>query len=169
MRRLTQSKVFENQLHLISEIRSIPCPHLQQMAMIMYHNFNNYESGVSLLRHLSNVEYLKLLLPIERDILSYMPHLRQFNYHIHSILKGASHIKILQSFLKQQEPFETILFEPVLILYYIHIDYVKQLICQINLLSLIEFGIKKDILFTIISQNQQQARDNCSKVEILRT
>ncbi|CAF1930319.1 unnamed protein product [Rotaria magnacalcarata] len=106
-----------------------------------------------------------------------MPHLRQFNYHIHSILKGASHIKILQSFLKQQEPFETILFErmsralprlrtleiidqfeqqensvslmktinidfphlAVLILYYIHIDYVKQLICQINLLSLIEF------------------------------
>ncbi|CAF1393948.1 unnamed protein product [Rotaria magnacalcarata] len=135
-----------------------------------------------------------------------MPHLRQFNYHFHSILKDASHIKILQSFLKQQEPFETILFErmsralprlrtleiidqfeqqensvslmktnidfphlAVLILYYIHIDYVKQLICQINLLSLIEFGIKKDILFTIISQNQQQARDNCSKVEILRT
>ena len=57
----------------------------------------------------------------------------------------------------------------VLILYDIHIDYAEQLICQINLPSLIELAIDKDILFTIISQNQQQARDNCSRVEILRT
>ncbi|CAM4912887.1 unnamed protein product [Rotaria socialis] len=80
---------------------------------------------VSLLQHLSNVEYSKLLLAIgkdgtrsdhfidgsilERDILSYMPRLRQFNYHIRSILQNASHIKIRQSFFNQQEPFKCVL------------------------------------------------------------
>ncbi|CAF2584827.1 unnamed protein product [Rotaria sp. Silwood2] len=279
---VTIAKVLKNQLNLISQIRSISCPRLKQMTMIMYHNFNNYEPCIFLLQCLSNVEYLKLLLAIgqdgitpnhfidgsilERDILSYMPRLRQFNYHIRSILKNAFHIKIdqiRQSFLKQQEPFdcvldhfknkygqcqiyslpfigtrldfisnrfplfdinntfsnvtilllfddvkpfETIFFErltralprlrtleiinqleqqeksisvmktnidfshlAVLILYDIHIDYAEQLICQIHLPSLIELAINKDILFTIISQNQLQARDNCSRVGTLRT
>ena len=57
----------------------------------------------------------------------------------------------------------------VLTLYDIHIDYDKQLICQINLPSLIELAINKDILFTIISENRQHTRDNCSRVEILRS
>ncbi|CAF1227901.1 unnamed protein product, partial [Rotaria sordida] len=49
---------------------------------------------------------------LERDILSYMPRLRQFNYHIRSILKHASHIKIdkiRQSFLKEQQSFNCVL------------------------------------------------------------
>jgi hypothetical protein len=37
-----------------------------------------------------------------------MPRLRQFNYHIRSILNVASHIKIRQSFLKQQQPFNCV-------------------------------------------------------------
>jgi hypothetical protein len=52
----------------------------------------------------------------------------------------------------------------VLILYGIHMDYAQQFLCQINLPSLIELAINKDILWIIIDQNQQQARDNCSRV-----
>jgi hypothetical protein len=33
---------------------------------------------------------------LERDTLQYMPHLRQFNYHIRSILKNALNITIDQ-------------------------------------------------------------------------
>ncbi|CAF3952241.1 unnamed protein product, partial [Rotaria sordida] len=202
---------------------------------------------------------------LERNILPYMPRLRQFNYHIRSILKNASHItidQIRQSFLKQQQPFdcvldnfnnnygqcqiyslpfigtrldfvsnrfplfdinktfsnitilllfddvkpfESIFFErvaralpqlrtleifnqleqqekttakkisidfthlAVLILYDIHIDYAQQFLCQIHLPSLIELVINKDILLTIIDENQQQARDNCSRVGTIRT
>ncbi|CAF3033751.1 unnamed protein product [Rotaria sp. Silwood2] len=247
----------------------------------MYRNFNNYEPCISLLQHLLNVEYLTLLLAIgvqgttpnyfidgfflERNILPYMPRLRQFNYHIRSILKNASHItidQIRQSFRKQQQPFgcvldhfnnnygqcqiyslpfigarldfvsnrfplfdinktfsnvtilllfddikpfESVFFErvaqtlprlrtleiinqleqqekttvkkisidfvhlAVLILYDIHMDYAQQFLCQIHLPSLIELAINKDILLTIIDENQQQARDNCSRVGTIRT
>ncbi|CAF1100941.1 unnamed protein product [Rotaria sordida] len=278
---VTIGNVFENNLNLISKIRSISCPNLKQMTMTMYRNFNNYVPCISLLQQLLNVEYLTLLLAIgvqgttpnhfidgfflERNILPYMPRLRQFNYHIRSILKNASHItidQIRQSFLKQQQPFdcvldnfnnnygqcqiyslpfigtrldfvsnrfplfdinktfsnitilllfddvkpfESIFFErvaralpqlrtleifnqleqqekttakkisidfthlAVLILYDIHIDYAQQFLCQIHLPSLIELVINKDILLTIIDENQQQARDNCSRVGTIRT
>jgi hypothetical protein len=202
---------------------------------------------------------------LERNILPYMPRLPQFNFHIRSILKNASHItidQIRQSFLKQQQPFdcvldhfknnygqcqiyslpfigtrldfvsnrfplfdinntfsnvttillfddvkpfESIFFEriaralprlktleiinrleqqekttvmktnidfahlAVLILYDIHISYAEQFLCQIHLSSLIELAINKDILLTIITQNHQQARDNCSRVGTLLT
>ncbi|CAF1148284.1 unnamed protein product [Rotaria sordida] len=278
---VTIGNVFENNLNLISKIRSISCPNLKQMTMTMYRNFNNYVPCISLLQQLLNVEYLTLLLAIgvqgttpnhfidgfflERNILPYMPRLRQFNYHIRSILKNASHItidQIRQSFLKQQQPFdcvldnfnnnygqcqiyslpfigtrldfvsnrfplfdinktfsnvtilllfddvkpfESVFFErvaralpqlrtleifnqleqqekmtakkisidfahlAVLILYDIHIDYAQQFLCQIHLPSLIELVINKDILLTIIDENQQQARDNCSRVGTIRT
>ena len=45
---------------------------------------------------------------LEKNIFQYMSHLRQFSFHIRSILKNASHIKIdqiRQSFLRQQKPF----------------------------------------------------------------
>ncbi|CAF4004142.1 unnamed protein product [Rotaria sordida] len=57
----------------------------------------------------------------------------------------------------------------VLILYDIHIDYAEEFLCQIHLPSLIELAINKDMLLKIISQNQQQARHNCSKVARLLT
>ena len=57
----------------------------------------------------------------------------------------------------------------VLILYNIHIDYAQLFLCQINLPSLIEFAINKDIMFNIIEQNQQKARDNCSTVGTILT
>ena len=244
-------------------------------------NFNPYEQCISLLQSLSNVEYLTLLLAIsrngtkpnhfidgsilEKNIYPYMPHLRQFNFHIRSILKNASHVtvdQIRQSFLKQQQafdcaldhfkngygqchiyslpfigtrldfisnrfplfdmkntfsnvttlllfddvkPFETIFFEhlsralprlktleivnqleqqekttttksnihfthlAVLILFDIHMDYAEQFFYQSHLSSLIELAIDKDILLTIIAQNQQQAKDNCSLVHRLIT
>ncbi|CAF2749896.1 unnamed protein product [Rotaria sp. Silwood2] len=278
---VTIGYVFQDNLNLISKIRSISCPNLKQMTITMYRNFNNYEPCISLLQHLLNVEYLTLLLAIgvqgttpnhfidgfflERNILPYMPRLRQFNYHIRSILKNASHItidQIRQSFRKQQQPFgcvldhfnnnygqcqiyslpfigtrldfvsnrfplfdinktfsnvtilllfddikpfESVFFErvaqtlprlrtleiinqleqqekttvkkisidfahlAVLILYDIHMDYAQQFLCQIHLPSLIELAINKDILLTIIDENQQQARDNCSRVGTIRT
>jgi hypothetical protein len=88
-------------------------------------NFDAYERCISLLQCLSNVEYLTLLLAIsrngtkpghfidgsilEKNIFPYMPYLRQFNFHIRSILKNASHItidEIRQSFVKQQQSFD---------------------------------------------------------------
>ena len=83
----------------------------------MYRNFGNYKQCISLLQRLSNVEHLTLLLAIgdkhiqqrryidgsvlERDILPYMPHLRQFHFHIRSIVRNARHRttdRIRQSF-----------------------------------------------------------------------
>jgi len=88
----------------------------------MYRNCKIYKPYISLLQRLSNVECLTLILAIdetgtipknfingfvlERDILSYMPHLRQFNFHIRSILKNTFRItinQIRQSFQKQQQ------------------------------------------------------------------
>jgi hypothetical protein len=249
--------------------------------MKMYRKSEIYEPCISLLQRLSNVEYLTLLLAVregeadaiskpfingsmlEKNILSYMPHLRQFNFHIRSILNNASHItidQIRQSFQKQQQsfdfvldyfnnnygqcqiyslpfigtrldfisnrfplfdinntfsnvttltlfddvkPFENIFFERLaralprikilevinqleqqekttatntyidfahlatLILHDIHMDYADLFLCQIQLSALIELAIDKDILLTIIGQNRQQARDNCSRVGIL--
>jgi hypothetical protein len=96
--------------------------------MTMYQNFDNYQICIFLLQRLTNLEYLTVLLAIgvegiipshfidgsilEKNILSSMPRLRQFNYHIRSILKNASHItidQIHQSFEKQQQPFHCVL------------------------------------------------------------
>jgi hypothetical protein len=48
-------------------------------------------------------------------------------------------------------------------------DYAEQFLCQTRLPSLIELAIDNDMLLAIIAQHQQQARDNCSRVEMLRT
>jgi hypothetical protein len=251
--------------------------------MTIYRSIKDYENYfVHLLQRLSNVEYLTLLLAIgfeglkrnrfidgfdlEKDITSYMPHLRQFHFHIRSIIKNAPHINIdtiRQSFAKQHEqtvdytidyfnnnfgqcqiyslpfigtrldfisnrfplfdtnnifsmvtvlllfddiqPFENDFFRRVsralprlrtlqifneleqqekidattnniqfahlatLILITIHLDYAEQFLCRIHLPSLTELVIDNDMLLPIIAQNQQQARDNCSRVETLRT
>ena len=258
----------------------ISCPNLKQMSLIMYRNFSNYKQCISLLQRLSNVEQLTLLLAIgnkrnkhshfidgyvlERDILPYMPQLRQFHFHIRSILKNRFRTtidQIRQSFRRQQpfdcvldyfkneygqcqiyslpfvgtrldfisnrfplfdtnntfsnvttlllfddiKPFEKIFFErlaqclprlktleiinqleqqekatamkthivfahlAVLILYDIHMDYAEQFLYQINLSSLIELVIDKDILWKIIAENNEQARKNCSRVGTLHT
>ena len=278
MRSVSKISRFDILIYLLIEIS---CPNLKQMTMTIYQNFGNYEPCISLLQRLPNIEYLTLLLAIgvngttpnhfidgfilERNILPYMPHLRQFNFHIRSILKNASHIttdQIRQSFLKQQQPFdcvldhfmnkygqcqiyslpfigtrldfvsnrfplfdinntfsnvttlllfddvkpfESIFFErlaralpqlktleiinqleqrekttamktnidfahlAVLILYDIHTDYAEQFLCQMDLSALIELAINKDILLTIIAENHQRARDNCSRVGTLLT
>ena len=248
--------------------------------MTIYRNISWYEECIlPLLQRLSNIEHLTLLLAVgveedgpdhfidgldlERDIISYMPNLHQFHFHIRSILKDASHIEldtIRQSFFKQQQsidcaldyfnnqygqchiyslpfvgtrldfisnrfplfnvekrfsnvtmlllfddvkPFEHVFFERVaralpclstlevfnqleqevktkittnfieyphlatLILHDIHMDYAEQLLCRTRLPCLIELIIRNDALLTIINKDQQQAKDNCSKVETL--
>jgi hypothetical protein len=239
---------------------------------------------VPVLQRLSNVEYLTFLLVIdlsvtgrnhfidgfyfENCIISYMSHLRQFHFHIRSILKNPTHVEvdtIRQSFIRYRQqqqtvdcaidyfnnnygqcqiyslpflgtrldfisnrfplfdtnktfsmvtklllfddiqPFESDFFQRVshalpylkildvinkfeqqekiqtttnnlefahlntLILFDIHLDYAEQLLCRTHLPCLVELAINNDILLTIIAQNQQQAKDNCSKVEALRT
>ncbi|CAF5149552.1 unnamed protein product, partial [Rotaria sp. Silwood1] len=90
--------------------------------MTIYRNFDDYKKCfVPLLQRLSNVENLTLLLAIgetgktpnhfiagyylENDIIAYMPHLCQFNFHIRSVLENAPHVEldtIRQSFFRQQ-------------------------------------------------------------------
>jgi hypothetical protein len=230
-----------------------------------------------LLQRLSTVEHLTLLLAIDadrlghfidgfdlqRDIVSYMPHLHQFHFHIRSVLNYAVHVNldtIRQSFLQQKQavdcnidyfknnhgqcqiyslpfigtrldfisnrfplfdinntfsnvtrlllfddikPFENVFFEQVaralprlktlnvfneleqqektkittnfiefhrlsaLILHHIHLDYAEQLLYRSHLPCLLELIIRHDALVAIIADNNEQARDNCVKVERL--
>jgi hypothetical protein len=248
--------------------------------MTIYRNIYAYEQCIiPLLQRLSHVEHLTLLLTIDvnengphhfidgldlqRDIISFMPNLFQFDFHIRSLLKNADHIeldKIRQSFIQYEkpidftidyfnnqygqcqiyslpfigtrldfisnrfplfnvdnrfsnvtmlilyddiQPFEHVYFQRVarvlprlkvlevlnfvqqqeknqannnliefrhlstLILHDIHADYVEQVLCRTYLPCLIELLIRNDLLSTIINQNQQQVKDNCSKVETL--
>ena len=250
--------------------------------MKIYRNISAYEQCIiPFLQRLSTVEHLTLLLAIDlnrngpnhfidgsdlqRDIISYMPNLFQFDFHIRSILKNADHIKldkIRQSFIQYEQsidctidyfnneygqcqiyslpfigtrldfisnrfplfnvenrfsnvtmlilfddikPFEHVFFQRVaqvlprlkvlevfnllqqeeknqatnnsiefrhlttLILHDIHADYVEQLLCRTYLPCLIELVIRNDLLLKIINQNQQQIKDNCSKIETLIT
>jgi hypothetical protein len=242
--------------------------------MEIYRNILNYKEGVvPLLQRLSNVEYLTLLLAVtvissdrfvdefdlERNIIPFMPHLRQFDFHIRSILRQISYIEmdlIRRSFIGKPsvsctydyfnnqcgqcqiyshpfignrldfisnrfplfdiknrfinvtilllfddvKPFENEFFERVtralprlqtleisnrlqqeektinliefshlstLILHKIHLDYGEQLLCRSRLPQLVELVIRNEVLTTIINQDNEQARHNCSKVETL--
>ncbi|CAF2904111.1 unnamed protein product [Rotaria sp. Silwood2] len=265
---------------IMSRMVLISCPNLKILTMAIYRNIHSYEECIPpLLQRLSNVEDLTLLLAvgangnrpnhfidgfdIDKDIVSYMPYLRQFNFHIRSILKDAPPIEIetiRQSFVKQQQqavdcvldhfnnhygqcqiyslpfigtrldfisnrfslfntkntfsmvtvlllfddvkPFESIFFEHVtkalphlrtlevsnqleqqekttnklgfahlitLILYDVHMDYVEQLLFRARLPCLVELAIRHDLLLAVIAEDNQQAKDNCSKIETLRT
>jgi hypothetical protein len=244
--------------------------------MIIYRNILGYENCVlPLLQHLSSVEHLTLLLAItlntssrfidgsdlEKNIISYMPNLSQFNFHIRSTLQHAPFIEvdtIRQSFIREKsvdcildyfnnehgqcqiyslpfigdrldfvsnrfplfdikntfinvtmlllfddvKSFENIFFERVtralpglrtleisnqlqqeettkttnliefshlstLILHKTHMDYGEQLLCRSSLPHLVELVIHNDILSRIINQDDEQAKNNCSKVETL--
>ncbi|CAF4407326.1 unnamed protein product [Rotaria sp. Silwood2] len=265
---------------LNKQITLISCPNLKQLKMTMYRNITLYEQCIiPLLQRFTSIEHLTLLLAIgvngigpdhfidgldlERDIVLYMPHLRQFYFHIRSILQYSPHIEldtIRQSFFRQQQPidcaldyfsnqygqcqiyslpfigtrldfisnkfplfdvekrflnvtmlllfddvkpFENVFFERVtralprlktlevfnqleqeeksnmtinsiefphlssLILHDIHMNYAEQLVCRTRLPCLVELVIRNDALLTIINQDQQQAKNNCSKVETL--
>jgi hypothetical protein len=251
---------------------------LKHLTISSYRNIPQYEQCiVPLLQRLSNVQYLTLLLAIgygrsgpnrfidgydlQRDILSFMPHLCQFDFHIRSSVQRAPHIDvetIRQTFINQQQsvycvvdyfnngygqcqifslpfvgirldfisnrfplsslkntfstvttlllfddvkPFENTFFGLVaqslpylksleiinqleqiekttnliefphlitLILYNIHFDYAEQMFYRTHLPRLVELFIHYEPLSVIVTQNQQQARDNCSKVELIR-
>ncbi|CAF1044018.1 unnamed protein product [Rotaria sordida] len=271
--------VYRGNEDIISQLDSIFCCNLKQLTMIIYRNILSYEEHVlPLLQHLSSVEHLTLLLAItvigsdhfidgyhlQRNIVSYMSYLRQFDFHIRSILQDAPYIEIdtiRQSFIEQQQSidctldyfnnqygqcqiyslpfignrldfisnrfplfdfkntfinvtilllfddvksFENAFFERVtralprlrtleisnqleqeekmntittnstefshlstLILHKIHIDYGEQLLCRTHLPNLVELVIRNDVLLTIVAQDNQQARNNCSNVETL--
>ncbi|CAF1491474.1 unnamed protein product [Adineta ricciae] len=57
----------------------------------------------------------------------------------------------------------------VLILYDNHMDYTELFLYGIHLPSLIELAIDKDMLFSLIAQNQQRTSDNCSRLRIIHT
>jgi len=83
-------------------------------------------------------------------------------------------LEMINTLEQQEKPIATktnIVFThlTVLILYDIHIDYAQLFLYEIHLSSLIELAIDKDILFTMITQNQQRTSDNCSRVEIIQT
>jgi hypothetical protein len=255
---------------------------LKELTITNYLNIPQYEECiVSLLQRLSSIKYLTLLLAIgvgisgpdhfidgfdlQRDIISYMPYLRQFYFHIRSIVPYAPHINIdtiRQTFVQQQQPvdcvldyfnnhygqcqifslpfigtrldfisnrfplvdenqekfshvttillfddvkpFENTFFELVsralphlkslevfnrleqqekittttnfiefphlvtLILYDIHIDYAEQLLCRIHLPRLVELLIHYDPLLTIVNEHEEEAKANCSKIELVR-
>jgi hypothetical protein len=54
-----------------------------------------------------------------------------------------------------------------LILHKIHMDYGEQLLCRARLPYLVKLVVCNDVLSTIIEQDNQQARNSCSKVETL--
>jgi hypothetical protein len=253
---------------------------LKQLTITIYRNTLHHEQLFPLFRRLSTVEHLTLLLAInvgrrgldhfidgfdlQREIISYMPHLYQFKFHIRSILRRAPHIEvdtIRQSFVRQQQPvdcvldyfknrygqcqiyslpfigtrldfisnrfplfdvknifsnvttlllfddikpFENVFFERVarslprlrtldvfnqleqneketiktnliefnhlaaLILHNIHVDYAEQLLCRSRLPCLVQLIIRNDSLLVVIAEDNQQARENCSKVESLQ-
>jgi hypothetical protein len=55
-----------------------------------------------------------------------------------------------------------------LILYDIHLDYAKQLLCRTHLPRLVELQIHCEPLTTIVTQHPEEARNNCSKIEFIR-
>lgn len=57
----------------------------------------------------------------------------------------------------------------VLILYDVHMDYMKQFLYEFHLPSLIELAFDKHLLFTVFAQNQQRTSDICSRIRIIHT
>ncbi|CAF1433754.1 unnamed protein product [Rotaria sordida] len=113
--------VSRNDDHIISDITSISCPNLKELTITCYRNILHYDRFILLFPRLSTVEHLTLLLGVganrfgldhfidgfdlQRNVISQMPHLRQFNFYIRSILKDAPQINIdilRQSFLEQR-------------------------------------------------------------------
>jgi len=120
----------------------------------MYRNILKYENCiVPFLEHFSNVEYFTLLLAIgltgneinhfidgsdlEKDIISHMPHLHRFNFHIRSILKDMPNVEletIRQSFIKRQQPVDCV------------IDYFNNNYGQYQIYSLPFIGTRLDFI-----------------------
>ena len=57
----------------------------------------------------------------------------------------------------------------VLILYDTHVNYAEQFLYRMNLSSLIELVLGRDILWRIIAEKDERARQNCSRVGTLHT
>jgi hypothetical protein len=92
------------------------------------------------------------------------------------VARALPHLGTLEVFnqLEQQEKTTTVTNDlelthlTTLILQDIHVDYAEELLCRTRLPRLVELVIRYEPLLTITTQDQQQTRVNCSKVEILR-
>ncbi len=92
------------------------------------------------------------------------------------VSRALPHLKSLEVFnrLEQQEKttITTNLIEfphlTTLILDDIHMDYAEQFLCRTHLPCLVELLIHYEPLSTIVTQHQEEARNNCSKIELIR-
>ncbi|CAF3201995.1 unnamed protein product [Rotaria sp. Silwood2] len=153
------------QYRTISRIASISCPYLKELTITSYRNIPYYDPFVvPLLQRLTTIEYLTLLLAVgvekfvprhfidgyglQRDIISYMPHLRQFHFHIRSIVAYASHIDIdtiRQSFVHQEQSVDCVL------------DYFNNSCGQCQIFSLPFIGTRLDFIsnrFPLFDENK---------------
>ncbi|CAF2837225.1 unnamed protein product [Rotaria sp. Silwood2] len=149
----------------ISRIASISSPYLKELTITSYRNIPQYERYiVPLLQRLSTIKYLTLLLAIgverfqphhfidgynlQRDIISHMPHLRQFYFHIRSIVVSVPHIDIdtiRQSFFHQEQSVDCVL------------DYFNNECGQCQIFSLPFIGTRLDFIsnrFPLFDENK---------------
>jgi hypothetical protein len=138
---------------------------LKELTITSYRNIPEYERYiVPLLQRLSTIEYLTLLLAVgverflprhfidgydlQRDIISSMPHLRQFYFHIRSIVVSTPHIDIdtiCQSFFHQKQSVDCVL------------DYFNNDCGQCQIYSLPFIGTRLDFIsnrFPLFDENK---------------
>ncbi|CAF2171608.1 unnamed protein product [Rotaria magnacalcarata] len=149
----------------MSRIASISCPYLKELTITSYRNIPQYERYiVPLLQRLPTIEYLTLLLAVgvesflprrfidgydlQRDIISHMPHLRQFYIHIRSIVVSVPHTDtdtIRQSFSHQEQSVDCVL------------DYFNNDCGQCQIFSLPFIGTRLDFIsnrFPLFDENK---------------
>jgi hypothetical protein len=138
---------------------------LKELTITSYRNIPQYERCiVPLLQRLSTIEYLTLLLAVgverfqprhfidgydlQRDIISHMPHLRQFYFHVRSIVVFVPHIDIdtiRQSFFHQEQSVDCVL------------DYFNNDCGQYQIFSLPFIGTRLDFIsnrFPLFDENK---------------
>ncbi|UJR11797.1 hypothetical protein I4U23_015977 [Adineta vaga] len=162
----------------ISQMSSICCPNMKKLTITNYRNTPQYEQCiVPLLKRLSTVEYLILFLAIgigryapnhfidgfdlDKYIISYLPNLHTF---FRIVAQALPHLKSLETTTNSIE-FTNLI---TLILCNIHRDYAEQLFCRSRVPHLVELLIHYEPLLAIVTDDQQQARINCSKIELIR-
>ncbi|CAF1578875.1 unnamed protein product, partial [Rotaria magnacalcarata] len=84
--------VYLQKADIISQISSISCLNLKQLTVTIYKNIINYSESIDITT--TRLGHFVTEFDLEKDIVSYMPHLCQFNFHIRSILENASPVEI---------------------------------------------------------------------------
>ncbi|CAF4046516.1 unnamed protein product, partial [Rotaria magnacalcarata] len=101
-----------HEVDIFSQITSISCSYLKNLTVTICLNIVNYQESLLLAIGITitTLDHVVDGFDLKTDIVSYVANLRQFNFHIRSILENASQIEIdtiRQSFVKlQQEPID---------------------------------------------------------------